>query len=87
MKFIYPYLLNNIETVNAREKVFFYIMIFLISIFIILLIVELNIRISEFSRELKYINSEIRRTKGIDKKRWKKARRKLYLSFFLFNND
>ena len=78
--------LNN-RTATTGEDVFIYIMLLIIIILLILMIIALIIRIVEFSRELKYINAEIRRTKGAERKRWKQARRKLCVSLFLINND
>ena len=38
----------------------------------------------EFLQELRYLNSEIRRAKGSDIKRWRRKRRKLWLSLLPF---
>lgn len=39
---------------------------------------------SDFSRELKYLNNEIRRTEGAERKHWIRMRRRLWLSLFPF---
>lgn len=71
---------------SGSEKVFIYIMLCLIFIFIILFIAALIIRIINFSQELKYINSEIRRTYGEEKKYWISQRKRLWLSLFLMSD-
>ena len=40
--------------------------------------------IIDFSRDLKYVNMEIKRTRGNERKEWKKRRRKLIFSIFKF---
>lgn len=40
--------------------------------------------LTEFQHELRYINNEIGRTTGREKKRWKKRKRKLLLSILPF---
>jgi len=38
----------------------------------------------DFSKELRYINGEIKRTHGSERRYWMKERRKLWLSIFPF---
>ena len=38
----------------------------------------------DFRHELRYLNSEIGRTRGQEKERWKERKRKLYLSILPF---
>ena len=45
-----------------------------------IILVRLVLWINEFSGELKYINTEIKRSRGSEKKYWKKARKELWLS-------
>ena len=40
--------------------------------------------IIDFSRDLKYVNMEIKRTRGNERREWKKRRRKLIFSIFKF---
>jgi hypothetical protein len=40
--------------------------------------------VSSFSRELKYLNNEIERTSGKERMRWKRQRRRLWLSLLPF---
>lgn len=53
-------------------------------ILVALLLVGLSIKIYEFVMELNYINMEIRRTTGEAQKSWKRKKRRLWRSFFLF---
>ncbi len=60
-------------------------LIILIVIFLaILLLVGLVSFYNEFSRELRYINSEIARTVGSERRYWLQQRRKLWLSLIPF---
>lgn len=51
------------------------------SLFAIIL-VRLALWINAFGGELRYINTEIKRSRGGEKKYWKKARRELWFSAF-----
>ena len=45
-----------------------------------IIIVRLALWINEFGSELRYVNTEIKRSRGSEKKYWKKARKELWLS-------
>ncbi len=63
----------------------FYLLIGLLGIvFIVVLLVAVAKFIHEFSKELRYINMEIGRTNGAEKKYWMSRRRRLWLSFLPF---
>ena len=49
-----------------------------------LLLVGISIKIYEFVMELNYINMEIRRTTGEVQQCWKREKRRLWRSLFLF---
>ena len=49
-----------------------------------LLVVASAASLNDFSRELKYLNSEIGRTSGAERRHWLKRRRKLWLSLLPF---
>jgi len=49
-----------------------------------IVIVLLGIRISEFIRELRYLNTEIARTSGEQRLHWLRRRRRLWLSLIPF---
>ena len=53
-------------------------------IFLGLLLIKFAAWISEFQAELKYLNNEIGRTRGKERKRWIKRRRRLWLSIIPF---
>ena len=52
--------------------------------FVVLLFYGLVVFLNEFAMELKYLNNEIRRTRGEDRKHWQRQKRKLWLSLFPF---
>lgn len=52
--------------------------------FVVLLFYGLVVFLNEFSMELKYLNNEIRRTRGEDRKHWQRQKRRLWLSLFPF---
>ena len=49
-----------------------------------IIVVLLAIRISDFTRELRYLNTEIARTTGEQRKHWLRCRRRLWLSLIPF---
>lgn len=52
--------------------------------FLILLFYGLAAFFNDFFIELKYLNNEIRRTRGNDRKHWQRQKRKLWLSLLPF---
>lgn len=48
------------------------------------LLVDLCLLINDFSRELKYLNNEIGRTTGAERRYWIRQRRRLWLSLIPF---
>lgn len=60
----------------------------IVSIFAILIVLGLFIRLcafmEDFVSELRYINSEIRRTDGAERRYWIRKRRRLWLSLIPF---
>ena len=52
--------------------------------FLILLLFGLVSFINDFSLELRYLNSEIRRTDGAERRHWIRQRRRLWLSLIPF---
>ena len=48
------------------------------------LLINLCILINDFSRELEYINREIHRTDGAERRHWIRQRRRLWLSLIPF---
>ena len=65
------------------EIVDLFIAVFLL-ILIILISVRLIVQIASFKYELTYLNMEIRRTTGSERKYWQKEKRRLWLSFIPF---
>ncbi len=60
----------------------------LIGILALILLVAMMIRLaqffSDFSHELRYINNEIGRTEGAERKHWIRRKRRLWLSLIPF---
>lgn len=52
--------------------------------FLVLLLFGSVFFLNDFSRELKYLNNEIKRTEGAERKHWIRMRRRLWLSLFPF---
>ena len=66
---------------NALVYAIIGIATFLILIFFL---VFMALFLDDFSRELKYLNTEIRRTSGKERKYWKKRKRRLWWSLLPF---
>ena len=50
----------------------------------VLILVGLAVKLNEFSRERDYIEREIRRTTGAEQRRWKREKRRLWLTLLPF---
>ncbi|MBE6717890.1 MAG: hypothetical protein E7574_01355 [Ruminococcaceae bacterium] len=55
-----------------------------IIVFLFLFAVFTRWYLNEFLPELRYLNKEIRRTEGKEKSKWKRRRKKLFLSLIPF---
>jgi len=53
-------------------------------IFTVIIVVKIIVAYDDFSHELKYLNLEINRTRGKERKRWKKRKRRLLRSLLPF---
>ncbi len=60
------------------------LVIIVAAFFAILLFYGLAAFFNDFSIELKYLNNEIQRTRGADRKHWQRQKRKLWLSLLPF---
>lgn len=69
---------------NSMDTGIFTLVIIVGGLFIFVLLVGLALQISDFSKELKYINCEIERTDGEEQKYWIRQRRRLWLSLIPF---
>ena len=65
-------------------EIYNFLTIILIGAAVFLLLVHFAFRLDDFKSELKYVNMEIHRTEGNQRKYWKRKRRKLWLSFIFF---
>lgn len=54
------------------------------ALILIALLVGLAQFLNEFSKELRYLNNEIGRTDGVERKHWIRQRRRLWLSLIPF---
>lgn len=66
--------------INSGDAIIGILLILVAAILAILLIVGFVTKINAFTRELDYINLEIGRTTGRERKYWKRAKRRLWLS-------
>lgn len=54
------------------------------ALLILVFIIKTAFQINDFTKELRYLNCEIRRTDGNEQKHWIRKRRKLWLSLIPF---
>lgn len=55
-----------------------------IAFFTVVLLVGLTAKINDFRHDLDYLNREIARTQGAERKYWKREKRRLWLSLLPF---
>ena len=55
-----------------------------IGIIVFLLILRLVFRLDSLKRDIEYVNMEIRRTRGSERKAWRKEKRRLWLALIPF---
>lgn len=55
-----------------------------VALFAVIFLVNLIIKLYEFSQELDYLNREIERTTGREQRHWKREKRRLWLSLLPF---
>ena len=55
-----------------------------IGIIVFLLILRLVFSLDSLKRDIRYVNMEIRRTRGSERKAWQKEKRRLWLSLIPF---
>lgn len=77
---IIPFSVNYKSVSNSSVE---YILAVFIITFVLLLLTALFIRIIDFLRQIKYINIEIKRTKGEEKRYWISKKKILWCQFFL----
>ena len=68
---------------NPERDLYWLIGVIAVLLFILLLVILVPFFL-DFSQELKYINCEIRRSYGSERRYWKHKRRKLWLSLIPF---
>lgn len=61
-----------------------FLVVVVILFFVLLMVVRFAMFINDFSHELRFLNTEIRRTSGSERKRWLRRKRKLWLSLLPF---
>ena len=55
-----------------------------IGVIVFLLILRLVFRLDSLKKDIKYVNMEIRRTRGSERKAWQREKRRLWLSLIPF---
>ena len=70
--------------INNYDLEFHYLMVFFNVIIFIILLYGFCKFINDFSRELRFLNNEINRTRGTERKHWIRRKRKLWLSLIPF---
>lgn len=78
------YLISDQYSVPLSETVYNYLIAISIIAIAVLLIFRLVLRLWNLKRDIKYVNMEIRRTRGSERKHWKKEKRRLWLSLIPF---
>ena len=71
------------EANNPNIEIYWLISIVAV-IFLALLMLSFAMFVNDFSQELKYLNNEIDRTQGNERKYWLRRRRRLWLSIIPF---
>ena len=62
----------------------YFLIVPVVLLLFVLMIIGLASLINAFSKELKYLNAEIERTEGVERRRWIRQRRRLWLSLIPF---
>ena len=69
---------------NSSDIMFYWLIGIVAALFLFLLLIGFVSFLNGFSRQLKYINCEIRRTEGLEHRYWIRKRRRLWLSLIPF---
>ncbi|MBE6750538.1 MAG: hypothetical protein E7560_05185 [Ruminococcaceae bacterium] len=69
---------------NETEVVLYLTIGITVIFFLFLILIWIAIFLNIFARELKYLNTEIKRTSGNERKYWKRRKRRLWLSLLPF---
>lgn len=81
-------LINELVAVqNAilfSADIYSFLIAFFVCLIIFVFMVRLALRLNRMKSESKYINMEIRRTKGSERRYWKRKKRRLWLYLFPF---
>lgn len=76
-------LIREEYTVPLSEVIYSFLIWSFVALAVVLLICRFVLGLEKFKRELRYINMEIRRTRGSERNYWKKKKRRLWLSLVL----
>ena len=69
---------------NNHDALFYWLIGIVAAFFLIISLVGLGSFLSNFFRELRYINCEIKRNDGVERRYWMRKRRRLFLSLIPF---
>jgi hypothetical protein len=75
---------EKMTEVNNLNSDLHWVIGFVACFFLVVIIISLVSFFDTFVQELKYMNIEIRRTSGAERKRWIRQRRRLWLSLIPF---
>lgn len=71
--------------IETHNDTMFYLLIGIVALVVFaFILVALVLFFTQFSKELKYLNNEIRRTDGIEQSHWIKQKKRLWLSLLPF---
>lgn len=70
--------------INETDTVFYLLIGVIAAIFLIAILIGLVQFFNNFSQKLRYLNIEIGRTSGAERRRWIRRRRRLWLSLIPF---
>ncbi len=69
---------------NKADAALYFLLGIVVLIFLLFLLVGFVMFLNDFAQELKYINNEIQRAEGAERKRWIRQKRRLWLSLIPF---
>ena len=69
------------------SQMFVYIAILMMLALFVIIVIRISKGIISFHRNLKYLNSEIKRTTGSEQRAWMKKKRRIMRRFYLFFFD
>ncbi len=69
---------------NNPDAALYLLIGIIVAVVLFVMLVGFCMFLNDFSRELRYLNAEIARTRGAERRYWKRKKRKLWLSLIPF---